>query len=307
MPKNKDEQVEVNGDGGRIGIDNSRGTGPSGSSNNSGIGSANGSGNDYGHKHSKSNSIDNRHDGGNTESQLSLNLGPHTQATSEVIQHMSETYKAFRTLSDSYKKHIRDIEEIPKIQERCIELEKQCEEMGEHIKRQKNTITILKEMSREREDEVEQNIAKIRKEREGLEAEKKKFDRQKENVEKRIKMQEAEEKKRQDKELEKLKTEQEKHYENLKEMLEQDVKKREDEIEKRLTNLEADNGALTKELNVQRGQVEEQRVRLANAKDEYDVLRRAKNSFKEEKEKLETQLNKIENEFALNDGQTTEF
>jgi chromosome segregation ATPase len=307
MPKNKDEHVEVNGDGGRTGIDNSRGTRPSGSSNNSGIGNANGSGNDYGHKHSKSNSIGNRHDGENTESQLYLSLGPHTQATSEVIQHMSETYQAFRTLSDSYKKHMRDIQEIPKIQERCIELEKQCEDMKEHIKRQKITIDTLKEMSREREDDVKQYIADIKKEREGLEAEKKKFDRQKENVEKRIKVQEAEEKKRQDKELEKLKTEQDNQYENLKEMLEQGVKKREDEIKKRLTDLEADNGTLTKELNVQKGQVEEQRVWLANAKDEYDVLRRAKNSFKEEKEKLETQLKKIENEFALNDGQTTEF
>jgi chromosome segregation ATPase len=306
MSKNKDGQVEVNADGSMSGTDNSRRSGPSGNINNNGIRSTNGSGDDYGHNHGKSKSSGNHHNRGNTAWQSNLTLGPFTEAASEAIQHMSETHKAIRTLSDLYTKHVRDIEEISKIQERCNELETQCGKKDELIKRQKGTIITLKELSRDMEEEFEQNRAEIGKEREDLEAEKKKFDKQKETVEKRAKAQEAEQKSKQDKELEKLKAEQDKHYKILKEKLEQDVKKQEDEIRKRLTDLETDNRTLSEELNAQKEKVEEQQVKLAIAKDDYDDLKRLKNSFKDEKEKLKEQLDMIESEFALN-GQTTEF
>ena len=307
MPKGKDGQLEVNGDGGRTGIDNGRGTGPSGNSNNNGIGSANGSGNDSGHKRSKSNSSDNRHNGGNTDSQSNLNLGPFTQATNEVIKCMAEAYDAIGSLHNSYAKHRRDIEEIPKIQERCVELEKQYEMMRESVKRHQDTITTLEELGRDKGRVVEQSMANIRKEKEELEAEMKKFERQKETAEKRAKIQETEQKNKHDKELEKLKTEQNRLYENRKERLEQDAKKHEDEIKKRVADLEANNRTLTKELDAQKGKIEEQQERFISMRDECDDQRRVKNSFKEEKKKLEMQLKEMKDEFALNVGRTTEF
>jgi chromosome segregation ATPase len=298
MPKSKDGQVEVNRDK-RRSVNNSGWSEPTDTSDNEGILSAHGSGNDYGHNHSTSNSSGNRRNRGTTGSQSNLDLGPFTETATEAIYHMSAAYKVLQALSESYKEHVRGIEEVSTTQARCIELEKMC-------KIQKDRIRVLKEMGEEKEAEFAQEMEDIKKERAGLEAEKKKFEEQKENADKRARTQEAEQKNKQENELEKLKKDQEKHYDNLKQQLQQDIKKKEDEAKKRMTNLEAANKTLSEQVEAQKAKIEAQEVESTNAQEEYDILRRAKDSFKEEKQKLAKHLKMLEDDFALT-SQPIEF
>jgi chromosome segregation ATPase len=304
MQKTKNFQSEVDGDGDRDGNERSPGKVPSGNRNTNGIGSESGSNN--GQKNIKSNSSGNRQRGGTDESQSCLNLGAFTQAANDTVQHMAETHEAIKHLSELYIKHTRDIEEIPKIQQRSKDLESLCKEKDERIKMHRHTISTLKEMSREKEQEFAEEKAKIQKERDELDAEKMKFDKYKENAEKRIKAQEAEQRNRQEKELQKLKAEQDRECDNHKDRLEQDLKKQKDQIKKRLTDLEAAKKTLSEELEERKQTIKELEVMLRDSQDKYDDLTRVKNSFKEEKQKLEVRLRMIEDEFALN-GQTTEF
>lgn len=301
MPKYKNGQVEVNGDGDGS---SSHGSGPSGNSNGNGVGSGNGSGNNNGHN--GNNSSGNRQNRGSTESQSSLNLGPFSQSVGETVQLMSELQKAIKNLGDLYTKYKCDIGEIPKIQQRSSELEKECKDKDEKIKNLKKTIDVLKDMSREEEEQTAQEKADITNDRKVIEAEKKDLKKQKEIAEKRVKAQEAEQKVNQDKELEKLRAKQEKQFKDHKKKLEQDMKKREDENQERLNDLEAENKKQTEELKEQKKQTEEQMGKFAKAKEEIDDLTRVKNSLKEDTHKLEMQLKTKENEFALN-SQTTEF
>jgi chromosome segregation ATPase len=306
MSKSKDGQVEVNGDKRRSTVNDSRGTGSSDTSDSDGILSADLSSNDYGHNHTKSNSNDNHHNGGNTESQSNLSLGPFTEATSEALHRISVAQKSLKALSNVYKKQLSDIQKVSSTQARCAELEKACTERDAHIRRKTDTIMTLNELIREKGEEAAKKLAGIQKEREALEEEKKNFERQKEMTEKRAKIYEVEQKSKQDKELEKLKTEQDKEYEILKQKLQRDMKKQEDEAKKRLTNLEAENKTLSEQLEAQKVQVEEQNGKLKKAQDDFDDLRRTRDSFIEYNKKLERQLRMMEDEFASN-GQTIEF
>jgi chromosome segregation ATPase len=298
MPKIKDGQVEVNSDK-RRGVNNSGWSEPTDTSDNEGILSAHGSSNDYGHNHGTSNSSGNRRNRGTTGSQSNLSLGPFTETASKAIDHMSTAYKALQALSESYKEHVRDIEEVSTTKARCIELENMC-------KIQKDRIRVLKEMGEEKEEEFAQEMEDIKKERAGLEAEKKKFEEQKANADKRARIQEAEQKNKQENELEKLKKDQDKHYNNLKQQLEQDIKKKEDEAKKIMTDLEAANKTLSEQVEAQKAKIKAQEVKLTNAQEEYDILRRAKDSFKEEKQELAKHLKMLEDDFALT-SQPIEF
>jgi chromosome segregation ATPase len=306
MQKNKNGQADANGDGDRGGIENSRGSGRSGNSTSNGIKNVTESGSNNGHKNSKSNNSGNRQSGGSTESQAYLNLGPFTQASRDAIRHMSEAHESLKHVSELFAKHTSDIEEISKIQQNSKELEKQCKERDEKIKMQWGVINGLRTMGSEKEQEMTEDMAKIEKEREQLEADKKKFDQQKENAEKRIKILEAEQKNKQDKELGKLKAEQETKFGDLKQRLEKNLKKKEDDNSNRLTELDAAIGALSKELEEKKEKITQQQANLTKEKEKYEDLVIVRNSFKEENKKLEMRLKMMEDEFGPV-GQTTDF
>jgi chromosome segregation ATPase len=296
MSKNEDEhgyeEVDHEDDENEVGSDQETGT--SARRDENGVRSASGSGGYNGLRtgNSTGNSRGNRRNRRKTGPQLNISLGEWTEAAKDALQQMSETERAIRTLSNLYEKHVHDIEEFASIQQQLSGLEQECRDKDEKIKTQKDGITALTELVREKDDEWKHTSQAIFKERDTLEEEKKRFKKYKENAEKRIKAAEAEQKLEQDKELDKLKSEQ-------KQQLDQQKRKLVDENKKVITDLEVDKNRLSKELEGQRGETEEQKVLLAKAHVEYNDLRRVRDSFEKETQELKTKLKAMENEFGL--------
>lgn len=293
--------MEVNGNKGRS-VTNSYRSAPPNTSENEGMQSTDGSGSDNGHNQ-KSNSSDVRHIEETTGSQSNLSLEPYVQTANKAIHHMSEVQKFIQALSDLYKTHVHDIEEVSNTQARCVELEKLCDVRKERIR-------VLQEMSKEKEDEYKQEIEGVKKDRAELKAAKKDFEKQKEiekenlrerkeKADERAKAEEAEQMNKREKELEKLKKELGKQYDNLRQQLERDVEKKKDEAEKKLADLEAAKRSLSEQIKDQKAMIETQKTKLKDAQDQYDILKRATDSFKKESQKWERKVKEIETEFAV--------
>jgi chromosome segregation ATPase len=300
MPKNKNVQGEVNGDGFGSGNSVGRGSGPSGNANSSTIRTSSVSNSGY------NNTGANHQNKGSPEAQLNLNLGPLTQATREAVQHMLETHKAFNHLSDMYTKHASDIEEVPKIRQRFTELEKQGKDKDEKIRKLQDTIETLEERRQDKEAAFTQEKRVNKKERDRLEADREELRKLKETTEEKIKIQDAERRREKERELEKLKREQENELRIRKDELEREMKKQEEEIKLTLATVEARRDKLSKELIEKKDQNKDQEIKLKEAVKHYDIVDRAMNSYKDETDRLKVRLEMIESEFALN-NRTPEF
>jgi DNA repair exonuclease SbcCD ATPase subunit len=289
------EQLEVADDGDGDGSD-------SGSHHGNGVGNFSVNA----HSHTNGHGSNRRRKRESTESHPNLTLGPFTEATNTTVEKMLEAMEALHTLSDSYKKHGKDIEEIPKIQKKFSHLEEQCKLKDDKIRKQLDTIITLQDIGRDSKETLAQEEQRLIAEKNKLEEGQFELKRQKENAEKRAKAKEAELKIEQNKELEKLKTDLDKEFKGHKEILEKDMEKREENNKEKLVNLEAEKAVLSKELQEQNKKSEEQQEELTKVKDSYEDLTSLKDSLKRDKRDLETKLKIIESEFAL-DSQTMKF
>jgi chromosome segregation ATPase len=279
----------------------SRERGPIARHKRNGIRSGNESGSQDG-QHSRDKTIDDRDDRQSKrgiESQLTSNLDPFTQAAKTTVRHLSETQAAIQSLSDMYAKHASDVEQIAEIQRRLSELEKECREKDEKIRKQKDGLIVILEAGRDKEDKLKEREQDIIQDRKALDLEREDFARSRDNAEKRSKMLEAERQRKQDEELKTLKAAQERELEHEMERLGQERDRLDNDYRKTLTDLKADMAKLSEDLKVEKKRNEESRGDLASAEAKCDDLNRVKDSFKQETKELKMRLKAMENEFGL--------
>jgi chromosome segregation ATPase len=236
----------------------------------------------------------------NAEAERILDLGAYTNTANTAIRSMLATQNAMNDLAQLYATHVKEIEQINEIQKRHDSLEEQCREKDEKIRKQDTTIDTLWEKTRDQEKQLAEEKRSLEEERRELEEDKQKTEKDKATAAKRLKVQRAEQESELQNAFERHLAELEKQFRDREKELDRGIQKREEEIKNRLTNLEVENTALRKKVERLEKEKEEHRTALTKAKDDYDDMKRVKDSHKAEARRLETRLKAMENEFAFN-------
>jgi hypothetical protein len=84
-----------------------------------------------------------RHKGSNQEAQTSLALGPYSEHARQTIEKMHSAQKAMHDLSEQFRIHESEIQDIPKNQQKMAELEEECRNRDEIIQDHKGMNAIL--------------------------------------------------------------------------------------------------------------------------------------------------------------------
>lgn len=229
---------------------------------------------------------------GGTSSQHQPGLGPWTQAISEAVQNMGAAHQAIKDLQNKFMLHRDDLLMLEETRKRLDQLEDECSAKDEELRRQENTITTLTRMDQKTKAEIERKAAEIEKEKQDLDQEKAK-------QEKRVSVAIAEERHKLQVEFEKLLTQHGDSNKKRKEELEDEFARKRDGNDKRVTMLEAENEQLSTTVRQQKMTIEAQVKQLAKVTEQCDVLERAKDSVKRDKQAREKELEIMKQEFAL--------
>jgi chromosome segregation ATPase len=261
-PKNKHGQADVNGE------DSSR---SNGYTQNNGESSSN-----------------RRHKGNSQEAQTSPALGQYTEHARQTIEKMRSAQKAMHDLSEQFRIHESEIQDIPKNQEKIAELEEECRNKDEVIRDHKGMNAILKQEKHAAEQEFILKEEDLAKQREALEKERKALKKEKNTLDKRVVVQEAEYKGKIQKEFEELGIERDR-----------DMKQKEEENKAKLVNLEDDLKIVSEEVERLQIQNQEYLKELKLTTGRCDDLEIVKTSLKKSHEEVKMTLQYLENEFAL--------
>lgn len=267
-PKNKHGQADVNGE------DSSR---SNGYTQNSGESSSN-----------------RRH-----QPQTSLALGQYTEHARQTIEKMSSAQKALHDLSEQFRNHESEIQNIPRNQQKIAALEEECRSKDEVIRDHQGMNAILSQEKHAAEQESILKEEGVAKQREVLEKERKALKKEKNILDKRALVQEAEYKSKLQKEFEALKFEQDQSFQGRMEELDRDMKLKEEETKAKLANLEAHHKIVSEEVERLRIQNHEYLKELDLTTGRCDDLEIVKTSLKKSHEEVKTTLQHLENEFAL--------
>jgi chromosome segregation ATPase len=227
-----------------------------------------------------------------SQREYQLDLGPWTQAVHETVQSMGAAHQAIKDLQDKFKFHIDDLHMVAETSKRLNQLEDECREKDDELTRQENTITTLTRFDQRTKDDLERKRVKI-------EEEKNELDQEKGKLEKRVSMATAEERHKLTREVETLRAQQTEKYEQRVKELEAEFARKKDENDRRVTALEAEKGQLSTTVEKQKRTVETQGKKLKKITEQCDVLERAKDSVKRDKQALEEELEMMKKEFAL--------
>ncbi|KAE9373701.1 hypothetical protein N431DRAFT_465980 [Stipitochalara longipes BDJ] len=242
----------------------------------------------------------------NAESERILDLGAYTNTANTAIRSMLAAHHALDDLAQLYATHVKQIEQINEIQKQHDSLEDQCRDKDEKIRKQGTTIDTICERTRDQEKHLAEEKRSLEEERRELEEDKKKTEKDKATAAKRLKVQGAEQESKLQKAFDKRLAELEKQLRDREKELDRGIQKQEEENKNRLTNLEAENTVLRKKIERLEKEKEEHSTALTKAKDDYDDMKRVKESHKAEARRLETSLKAMENEFAFN-SQASDF
>ena len=224
------------------------------------------------------------------EHQLGLSLW--AQAVSETVRSMGAAHRAIKDLQDKFTSYMDDLSMMEETRNRLNQLGEECRDKDEELRRQKNTITILTSMDQKTKAKIECKQAEIEKEKQELEQEKAK-------QEKRVSVAMAEERLKLRNEFEKLLTLYSQSYDKRKEELEDEFAKQKDENNKRVTAAEAERNKLWTTVEKQKRTIQVQVEKLEKTTEQCDVLERAKDSVKRDKQAREAELEMMKKEFAL--------
>ncbi len=214
---------------------------------------------------------------------------PHTNGTSDIGSHRRNmSNDQDRQPVNENRDSTTDQQRVIKLERRLRKLEQECREKNAKIKQQSNAIEEFTDIIHEKKDELVQQSNVIDKARMAHENEIK-------NLKKRFRAKEAEMKLQQDE----LREEQKSQLEQVKKDVEEENKKVE-------SKLEADKALLETELEVQKNKTKECEAELAKANNDHDDLRRLRDSFARDLQKLEVKIKTMENEFGL-ESQGEEF
>jgi chromosome segregation ATPase len=229
---------------------------------------------------------------GTSQREYQLDLGPWTQAVHETVQSMGAAHQAIKDLQDKFTFHIDDLHMVAETSKRLNQLENECRNKDDELTMQEHTITTLTRLDQKSKDDIDRERVKI-------EAEKKDLDQEKGKLEKRVSMATAEEKHKLSLEVKTLKEKHTEEYKARMKELEAEFARKRDENDRRVTALVAENGQLSTTVEKQKRTVETEGKKLENITEQCDVLERAKNSVKRDKQALEEELEMMKKEFAL--------
>jgi hypothetical protein len=213
-------------------------------------------------------------------------LGSWSQAIKGTVQSLEPAHRALKGLQDKLTMHIDDLNKMEKNTDRLRQLEEEREKL-------ESTVTTLKRMDRIERAGIETQQAEIKREKQELDQEKAK-------QEKRVSMKIAEERVKLKIEFEKLVMQQDESHNKRKKELEDEFSKHKEGNGKRIAIFETERNKLRATAKERESTIEIQTVKLGKLEEQYDILERAKNSFKKEKEDLATEIETMKKEFALN-------
>ncbi|KAI9651697.1 MAG: hypothetical protein M1829_002566 [Trizodia sp. TS-e1964] len=251
--------------------------------------------NGHGHANTITNDPRSRHNRSDGASQLKKNagIGEWNHAVSETVRSLEAAHQSINLLQDKLSSHMGDIRDIEETRNRLNQMEELCSEKNEEIERQDNTITTLTNKSHNTRQELEHQRKMIEREKNEIEQEKSK-------QEKRVNTAMAEEKIKLQNEFDKLMSNQLKTHDRRRKDLEDEFAKQRSEINKKLAIMDAEMKRLLIIVEGQKTTIEAQKKELEKTTEQCDLLERAKDSFKREKQDRERELETIRNEFALN-------
>ena len=208
-------------------------------------------------------------------------LGPWTQAVQEVVQNMGTTHRAIKDLEEKFRSHMDDLMDTDETRNMLTRLKGECSEKDEQIKMLKSAITILRNMDTAAKADIDRTWAEIKKSREKLNEEETK-------QEKRVAAMIAQDKLKLTYEFEKLTKEYDKSY-----------AERRKELEDEGIRMKAEQKQLTATVDTQRKSLEAKSKELKVALELSDHWKRIAESYKQEKQHLERELQVIKDGLAL--------
>lgn len=219
-------------------------------------------------------------------------LGPWTHAVGEAVQGMDTAQRAINNLQGVFKAHMDDLSRIDGLKREVDELKGERDEKAKLVESHATTISTLRALDHVAKAGIQDQLDNIAKEKEELEEERIKLKR-------RFEAQTAEsEFKMQCNYKERVASYEEIYKTRMKE-LDEDFARKSKESSTRVTDLEAEKGQLFLTAEQKEKKLKSQADELDALKEKYDILNRAKDSFRSEKEDMAKELKSIKKEFAL--------
>jgi chromosome segregation ATPase len=219
-------------------------------------------------------------------------LGPWTQVVDDTVQSLADSGRVLSNLQKVFLTHKDGLDKMDEVNRRLHQLEEECEAKDEELKRQENTIHILRRIDLQVEEEKREWELK-------KEGERKEWELEKVKREKRLNLEIAEERLKMTRELERRKIEEEDTAAKRRQELEDDFAQKRDEVDRRVRVLEAEKARLSTDLENHQKIFESQTGELDEMKGNYDVLERAKDSFRKDMVDRQKELEEMKKEFAL--------
>ncbi|KAH8591741.1 hypothetical protein B0O99DRAFT_518875 [Bisporella sp. PMI_857] len=227
------------------------------------------------------------------DSQDDSNFAPYLEAVEDLKEQLVACQKAMKSVHTFYEIQKHAIQDAVEIQERLDKMTTQHEGL-------KTTIRTLKDLEREKNEELDKKIVENKREAEALLQEKEKVEKskadlesEKEKLDKRAKATEAEQKAALQEKRSQLEKEQQQKYEKREEALEKETQERRNNDKAKMTSLEAKNKELTQRIEEREAELKATQKRCKNA----ETLQTL---YEEQAENLKKELATAENEFGLN-------
>jgi len=206
---------------------------------------------------------------------------------------MGAANQAINNLQNMFKSHMDDLGALDNTRNRLSQLEEQCREKDEEIRRLENMVATLTKMDLKTKAKIKHEFAEIQKGKQELEKEKAKQER-------RVAMATLEERHKLENEFGKLTTQHTVSYETRMKELEDKFAQKEVENARKITALEVEKKQLSTAVEELKKTIEVKSEELDKTTEQCDVLERAKDSIKRDKQAQDRELEVMKHEFALN-------
>ena len=243
----------------------------------------------------------NQADGGRS-SEVNGNHAPHllqkstlescTLAIGATMASLQKTQDFSNNLQKLFKQHVSELKSVDETSRKFRELKEECERKEEELANFEKTINTLTSMQNREKDLVEQEKAQLQKERSEVQH-------SKEKQEKRLQLELAQAKKEVEQQYEKLMKQHNEAHEKRTQELENEFAEKQLALTRKEEDFESQKDRLSSTVIEQDSRIKTQATALDKLKEKYEILKRAMNSYRDEKSTLEAELDAMKKEFAL--------
>jgi chromosome segregation ATPase len=227
-----------------------------------------------------------------SQAQQKSTLEACTQAMGVAMESLHQTQGVIKNLQWLFKQNVSELKSVDETSRTLRELQEDCKRKDDDLAKYEMVIDTLNERHNKQRDQVEHERAQI-------EQEKNNQQQWKEKQEKRFQLELAEEKKKLEERHEERMKQCDEAEKKRKQELEDDIAEKQLAVKKRETEFETEKNLLSSAVKERDRLVESQAGELEKVKEDYEILRRAMDSFKNEKSTLLAELDAMRREFAL--------